>query len=193
MVRIAAFGGSAGSFETFGKILPTLPQGLGTAYVFLTHLPRTHVSQIPELFAKYTPMPVYCADAHRDVEADSLYVIAPQTFLFLQGDRLIPRKRMPSDTNQAVNFFFESLAQERGPEAIGILLSGAGSDGTRGLGAIRARRGRAFTQDPATAPFTGMPRSAIRAGVAGQIFSPEQLAFHLFQTLQKPRASFLAS
>jgi two-component system, chemotaxis family, CheB/CheR fusion protein len=184
MVKIVAFGGSAGSFETFGEILPTLPTGLALAYVFITHLPRTHVSQIPDLFAKFTEMPVYCADAHRNVEPDSLFVIAPQTFLFLKGNRLVPQTRRPEDTNQAVNYFFESLAAERGPEAVGVVLSGAGSDGTRGLRAIREAGGATFTQDPATARFAGMPRSAVRAGVAGQVFSPDQLAFHLFRSLR---------
>lgn len=183
MVRIAAFGGSAGSFEPFEKILPTLPTGLGTAYVFITHLPRTHVSQIPALFSKFTEMPVYCADAHREVEPDALYVIAPHTFLFLEGDRLQPRKRLPEDTNIAVNHFFESLARERGPQAVGMVLSGAGSDGTRGLRAIREAGGTTFAQDPSTARFTGMPNAAIRAGVVNQICSPDQVAFHLFRAL----------
>lgn len=186
MVRIAAFGGSAGSFEIFSSILPTLPTGLGAAYVFVTHLPRTHVSQIPDLFSKYTAMPVRCADKHHLVEPDSLYVIAPHTFLYLRGDKLHPRPRRPEDTNQSVNFFFESLAEARGPEAVAMVLSGAGSDGTRGLSAVRTAGGKTLAQDPTTARFTGMPRSAIRAGVVDHICSPDQVSFHLFRSLRKP-------
>ncbi|RYZ99235.1 MAG: hypothetical protein EOP11_19730, partial [Proteobacteria bacterium] len=91
MAKIVAFGGSAGSFEAFEEILPSLPQGLGVAYVFITHLPRTHISHIPTLFSKHTAMEVHCTDRPLSPEEDHLYVIAPHTFLFLENGRLAPR------------------------------------------------------------------------------------------------------
>ncbi|RZA09412.1 MAG: chemotaxis protein CheB [Proteobacteria bacterium] len=188
MLKIVGFGGSAGSFEAFEEILPTLPQGLNAAYVFITHLPRTHVSHIPTLFSKHTPMEVHCTDRALDLKADHLYVIAPHTFLCLEGNQLKPREREPGEPNRAINTFFTSLAKERGKDAVAVLLSGAGSDGALGMVRVRDAGGTNFTQNPPSAKYLSMPRTAMRLKAAGQLFTPDQLAFHLFRELS-PKVS----
>lgn len=181
MVRIAAFGGSAGSFEVFCRILPWLPPG--PAYVFVTHLPRTHVSAIPKLFSRFTTMKVHCADSRGPVQANSLYVLAPHTFLYLREDGLAPQPRAQGAPNRAINYFFESLCAVQGNQAIGILLSGGGHDGKAGCQCIRASGGLTLAQNPQTAAFGTMPRHAIQAGAICEVLEPEAIPTRLAQLL----------
>ena len=184
MVKIAAFGGSAGSFEVFREILPRLPQGVGAAYVFVTHLPRTHVSEIPKLFSRHTTMEVLCADSAREVQPDTVYVLAPHTFLYMRKEGLVPEHRPASVPNRAINHFFQSLCASQRENAIGILLSGGGYDGKDGCECIRAHGGITIAQEPESAKFPTMPKHAINAGVISEVLPPEAIPIRLAQLLR---------
>jgi two-component system, chemotaxis family, CheB/CheR fusion protein len=111
---------------------------------------------------------------------DRLYVIAPNTTLTLGGGVLHLRSRDPAERpHRPVDAFFHSLAQERGPNAIGIILSGSGSDGAKGIQAVKQAGGITVGQDESSALLYGMPNSAIRTGCVDFILSPGDIALEL--------------
>ncbi len=193
MVKIAAFGGSAGSFEVFCRLLPWLPQGLGAAYVFVTHLPRTHISEIPKLFSRHTTMEVLCADSAREVRPDTVYVLAPHTFLFLRKEGLVPEHRPAGAPNRAINHFFQSLCANQQQNSIGVVLSGGGHDGIDGCECIRAHGGITIAQSPESAQFSTMPKYAINAGVISEVLPPEAIPLRIAQLLRPEKTLSLVS
>ncbi|RYZ99060.1 MAG: hypothetical protein EOP11_19905, partial [Proteobacteria bacterium] len=115
------------------------------------------------------------------------------TFLFLENGRLAPRQRAAGEPNHAVNSFFSSLAREQGESAVAVLLSGAGSDGAAGMAKVRDAGGTTLTQNPTSAKYPSMPRAAMRVKAAGQLFTPDQLAFYLYRHLAPKVAARQAS
>ncbi len=168
---VVGIGASAGGLEAFTQLLKHLPSDSGMAFVLIQHLDPTHTSFLREALAGATAMPVTQAEEGVVVERDHVYVIPPNADIALVDGRLSLSPR-PEDGRRAhlpVDFFFRSLAAERGSHAIGVVLSGTASDGTEGLEAIKAADGITFAQDPGSAKFGGMPRSAIDAGVVDSL------------------------
>src|SRR4051812_17267011 len=135
------------------------------AFVVIQHLDPTHGSMLAEALAPATTMKVATAVSGMRVEPGHVYVIPPNHDLALDENSLVlvPREKSRK-LHLAIDFFFRSLAEQRGAQAIGVVLSGSGTDGTEGLRAIRAEGGITFAQDPSTARFSEMPRAAITAG-----------------------------
>jgi two-component system CheB/CheR fusion protein len=135
------------------------------AFLIVQHLDPARASMLAEILDKKASMPVVEVGAGMSIAPDHAYIIPPNTLLSLDGDTLHlqprPEGRQPP---MPVDFLFQSLATQRGPNAVGIVLSGTGSDGTRGLQAIKAAGGITLAQEEASATFPGMPRSAIEAG-----------------------------
>ncbi|GAC1462236.1 MAG: hypothetical protein PVSMB2_25980 [Ktedonobacteraceae bacterium] len=177
---IVGIGASAGGLEAFRAVLHALPDDTGMAYVFVQHLAPTHETHLPELLARETQMPVHEAREGMDIRANHVYVIAPNTDMTLSKGvlRLQPRTESRGQ-HLSVDTFLQSLAESRASGAIGVILSGAAADGTRGLQAIKAAGGMTFAQDPTTAQFSSMPHSAITAGCVDFIGSPEAIAREL--------------
>ena len=172
---IVGIGGSAGGFEAAMELLRNLPAKSGMAFVIVQHLDPHHASRLPELLGKVTAMPVI-AVSHRTIpEPNKVYVQPPNKCIILkQGAlRLIRRKER---VNLGIDHFFESLADERGARAIGVVLSGTGTDGTAGLRAIKAAGGITFAQDGKSAKFDAMPRNATRAGFVDSVLPPQKIA-----------------
>jgi two-component system CheB/CheR fusion protein len=135
---------------------------------------------------RYTPsgkaaeFPVEQAREGAKIFPDHLYVITPNTTLTLGGGVLHLRNRDPAERpHRPVDTFFHSLAQERGANAIGIILSGSGTDGAKGIQAVKQAGGITFAQDKSSALFYGMPNSAIRTGCVDFILSPGDIAQEL--------------
>lgn len=167
---IVAIGGSAGGFEAFERFFAGIPPDTGMAFVVIQHLDPTHASLLAELLQHATTMPVREAADGTRVEPDTIYVIPQNTDLSIHdgllhiGEPLAPRGvRMPVDS------FFESLATEMGDRSIGVIVSGMGTDGTLGLRAIKEASGVVMAQDPETAKYDGMPRSAIGTGLVDYV------------------------
>jgi len=185
---VVAIGASAGGLEAITQLLKHLPPQSGMAYVFIQHLDPRHSSQLPEMLGRSTSMPVIEASSNRQIEPDRVYVLPPNAQLtitrgaLLLADRSLADRRPP----RPIDLFFESLAQERGQMAIGVVLSGTGSDGTLGLTAIKAAGGVTFAQDELSAQFAGMPSSAIQAGVADFVLPPEAIAEKLVTLPRHP-------
>ena len=177
---IVGIGASAGGLESFSELLARVPADTGMAYVFVQHLDPGHASLLVEILSKRVRFPVEQAREGVKILPDRLYVIAPNTTLTLGGGVLHLRSRDPAERpHRPVDAFFHSLAQERGPNAIGIILSGSGSDGAKGIQAVKQAGGITFAQDESSALFYGMPNSAIRTGCVDFILSPGDIALEL--------------
>jgi two-component system, chemotaxis family, CheB/CheR fusion protein len=144
------------------QVLAHLPAGIGLALVLVQHLDPTHTSLLPELLARATPLPVRQVQDGMAVAPGQLYVVPPNVTMTIAGGvlRLAPRLEAPGPY-MPIDHFFRSLAQDQGSRAIGVILSGTGSDGALGLHEIKDRGGISLVQDAQTAKFAGMPHSAI--------------------------------
>jgi PAS domain S-box-containing protein len=173
---VVGIGASAGGLDAFRKLLTGMPADGGMAFVLVPHLDPTHESLMAVLLARSTTMPVVEAREGMPVEAGRVYVLPPNKYMTIGAGRLhltgpVERSELPT----SIDLFLRSLAEDQGERAIGIVLSGTGSHGTLGLKAIKAAGGMAMVQDPRTAEYSDMPRSAIAAGLADYILPPEQM------------------
>ena len=187
---IVGIGASAGGLEAFSELLRNLPPQTGMAFVLVQHLDPHHESILADLLANYTRMPVIQVQDDVRVEPDRVYVIPPNaTMAIADGVLRISRPAQQlSHQRRAIDTFFTSLAESMHSRAIGVVLSGAASDGTLGLKAIKAEGGITFAQD-ASAKFDGMPRSAIAAGSVDFVLSPRRIAEELATIAHHPLAA----
>jgi two-component system, chemotaxis family, CheB/CheR fusion protein len=142
---------------------------------------------LAEIISKATKMPVDEVRAGIRIKPNRVYVIPPRAFMAITAGifKLTPRSK-ESGQHLSVNFFLRSLAEERKSGAIGVILSGTGADGTLGLEGIKAEGGITFAQDPATAKYDGMPRSAIDSGCVDFILPPKEIAQELHRIRRHP-------
>ncbi|MEO7019102.1 MAG: chemotaxis protein CheB [Ktedonobacteraceae bacterium] len=184
---IVGIGASAGGLEAFRALLRYLPVNNGMAYVFVQHLDPTHESLLTPLIARATQMEVCEVSSRMVVEADHVYVIAPNTDLHLdQGVLTLLPATTTRGQHLSINTFLCSLAENRATQAIGVLLSGMGSDGTVGLKAIKEHGGATMAQDARSASFPMMPQSAIASGCVDFIGSSEEIAKELTRISHQP-------
>ncbi|MGB9475428.1 MAG: chemotaxis protein CheB [Candidatus Udaeobacter sp.] len=172
---IVGIGGSAGGFEATMELLRHLPSRTGMAFVIVQHLDPHHGSRLPNLLGKATSMPVSEITGTTVPKPNEVYVQPPDKCVIAKNGKLTLVRRTQR-LNLAIDHFFESLAEECGSQAIGIVLSGTGSDGTAGLRAIKAAGGLTFAQTEASAKFDAMPRSAIRSGFVDIVLPPDAIA-----------------
>src|SRR5437773_5757292 len=172
---IVGIGGSAGGFEAAMELLQNLPPRTGMAFVIVQHLDPHHASRLPNLLGKMTAMPVREVAGTTTPKPNTVYVQPPNKCVIAKDGALTLVHRTER-LNIAIDHFFESLAEERGSRAIGIVLSGTGSDGTAGLRAIKAAGGLTFAQTVESAKFDAMPRSAIRSGFVDLVLPPHEIA-----------------
>src|SRR5689334_21555696 len=144
---IVGIGGSAGALEAFSILLQHLPPNLGMAYVYIQHLSPSHKSFLPEIFQRKTSMKVLKAKNNMPVEKNKVYVMPAKNFIHISDGKLKLEPIQKSNKLHAIDYFFNSLAPLYKENAIGIILSGTGSDGTSGLMAIKAEGGITFAQD----------------------------------------------
>jgi two-component system CheB/CheR fusion protein len=173
---IVGIGASAGGLEALELFLANLPPQSGMAFVIVQHLDPSHKGMLVELLRRKTTIPIEEIADGQTVLVDHAYVIPPNRGLSIDGGRLRllaapepPRARLPID------FFFRSLAEDQKECAVGVILSGTGTDGTLGLRAIKEKAGAVFVQAPVSAKFDGMPRSAIDAGLADVVAPAQEL------------------
>ncbi|WP_052430154.1 chemotaxis protein CheB [Sporocytophaga myxococcoides] len=173
---IIGIGASAGGLEAIMEFFDNLKLEVNAAFVIIQHLSPDYKSMMPQLLSKHTKMQIFEAQEDIIIEPGCIYVITPSRNITLSSNRLKLHKKVAGKIpNMAIDIFFKSLADERGPNAIGVVLSGTGSDGTKGLEEIRNAGGLAVVQDPLTAKFDGMPRNAIDTGNADMILAVSQM------------------
>lgn len=166
VTRIVGLGASAGGLEALEQFLAHVPLASGLAYVVVQHLDPTQKAMLTELLQRATSMPVNEATASMRVEPNMVYVIPPNTELTVVDGRLhLAEPVQPRGLRLPIDLLFCSLARDQGERAIGVVLSGMGADGTLGLQAIKSQGGLTLAQEPASAQFDAMPKSAIASGI----------------------------
>ncbi len=183
---IVGIGASAGGYEAFLRLIGPLPADTGMAFVLVQHLDPHHESKLTELLGRSTTLPVKEARNGMRIHPDHIYVMPPNVSMSLAGDLFRFQARKGGQLHLPIDYFFRSLAEERPDRAIGIVLSGTGTDGTFGLQAIKGGGGITFAQDGKTAKYFGMPGSAIAAGCVDLVMDPESIARELGRIARHP-------
>jgi chemotaxis methyl-accepting protein methylase len=182
---IVGIGASAGGLEALELFLAHVPQGSGMAFVIVQHLDPTHKGIMPELLQRITAMEVFQVTDRMKVNPDCVYVIPPNKDMsILHGVLHLFVPSAPRGLRLPIDSFFRSLADDRQERSIGVILSGMGSDGTLGLRAIKEKGGVCLAQEPASAKFDSMPRSAIEAGLADLVAPAENLPARIMDFLR---------
>jgi two-component system CheB/CheR fusion protein len=174
--RIVGIGASAGGLEAFEEFFRHMPTDSGLAFVLVPHLDPSHGSLLSEILQRSTTMQVVEAKDQVEVRPNCIYVIPPNHNMEIyQGKLQLSVPTVPRGQRLPIDGFLRSLAEDRQENAVGIILSGTGTDGTLGLRAILGMGGLALVQEPSTAKYDGMPSSAIRSGYATLVLPPEKM------------------
>ena len=173
---VVGIGASAGGLEAIKTLFDAMPDDPGLAVVLIQHLDPTKRSYTPELLVRHTTMQVAQVDDEPVVKPNRVYVIPPGKYLSISNGELhLSEPAEPRGQRRAVDFFLRSLAEDQKQRAVGVILSGTGTDGTLGIKAIKRQGGMVIAQEPATAAHDGMPRSAINTGVVDYVLPPEEI------------------
>lgn len=187
LFSIVGIGASAGGFEAASELISHLPKDTGMAFVVIQHLASDHPSQLADLLQRNSQMPVTEAHHKQAVLPDNIYVIPPNVTMTLAGGEFkLVKRRSNEIPPMPVDHFLRSLAEQHQDRAVGVVLSGTGTDGTLGLDEIKGLGGVTFAQDEATAKFFGMPGSAIAARAVDFVLSPKGIAEQLVRLAQHP-------
>lgn len=182
---IVGVGASAGGLEAFTKLLEGLPDDTRMAFVFIQHLAPGQESMLTDILSRSSKMPVHKVQNDMPVKPNNVYVIPPDVSMTI-SDRVLKLQREVARMHRPVDQFLISLAQDVKNLAIGVILSGTGTDGTEGLKAIYAEGGITFAQEEDTAKYPGMPHSAVSAGIVNFVLSPEKIADELARIGKHP-------
>ena len=178
---IVGLGGSAGSLKSFKEFLDALPPDTGMAFVFVSHIYPEANSQLRQILSRRTKMPTIMVTEDTEVAANTVYVIAPDTDLYTNGNMLVVSS--PTTRNEQVDIFFTSLAESQGRHAIGIIFSGYDGDGALGCERIKANGGVTFAQDGAE--VTHMPHEARLHGFIDFVMLPKDIPAALKKISEK--------
>lgn len=175
--HIAGMRASAGALEGFEQFFRNMPSDSGIAFILVPHLAPTHKSIMVELIKRCTKMEVVEAKDGLPVEPNCIYVIIPPNndLAILHGRLQLIEPVAPRGQRHPIDYFLRALAEDQGERAICIILSGAGTDGTIGLKAVKCNGGMVMVQDLASAKYEGMPRSAIDTGMVDYILPPDKM------------------
>ncbi len=175
---IVGIGASAGGISAFEAFFSGMPADTdpGMAFVLVQHLSPDHKSILTDLIRRYTRMQVFEVEDGMEVRPNCAYIIPPgRDMAFLGGSLQLLKPSAPRGQRLPIDFFFRSLAQDQRERAIGIVLSGTGSDGTLGIRAIKGEGGMVMVQDPDSTEYDGMPRSAIATGMVDYQLPPAKM------------------
>ncbi len=195
-ICVVGLGASAGGLEALDAFFDAMPGSSGMAFVVIQHLSPDYKSLMAELLAKHTEMTVTRAEEGMTVEPHRVYIIPPRKNLRMFHGKLLlsDQERNERGINLPIDVFLSSLAEDQGEKAVGIVLSGTGSDGARGIRSIKEAGGTVLVQAPDTARFDGMPRAAMSTGMADFVLPvaempPRLLAFATHPYVARPPRS----
>jgi len=170
---IIAIGASAGGLEAIHEFFDHMSEKTDASFVIIQHLSPDHKSLLVELVSRHTEMQVFEAEDQLEVRKNCIYVIPNNKFITIQNRKLLLTQKVPMKVpNNAIDVFLYSLAQDCKNQAIAVVLSGTGSDGTKGIEAVKEAGGLVLVQDPSTAKFDGMPNNAIGSGNVDHVLPP---------------------
>jgi two-component system, chemotaxis family, CheB/CheR fusion protein len=179
---VVGIGASAGGLEAIEQFFSQMPVESNIAFVIIQHLSPDYKSYMSELLSRYTDMNVFQIENEMEIMPGCVYLNPPKYAVKISKGRFILVDQEPlQKINLSIDFFFDSLAQNLGEKVIGIILSGTGSDGTRGCRSIKEAGGIIIAQSLNTAKFTGMPKSVISTNICDYILSPDKMPDKLLQ------------
>lgn len=185
---VVGIGASAGGLEAVGELVRNLAPA-GMTYVVVQHLAPDHESVLTQLLARGAQLQIVTATDGMVLEPDRVHVIPPNADLTIaDGIVQLVRPASPRSPHLPIDELFRSIAADSGPLAIGVVMSGTGSDGTVGLQAIKAAGGLTFVQEPGTARYDGMPRNALATGAPDYCLSPKEIAAELGRISKRPES-----
>jgi two-component system CheB/CheR fusion protein len=175
---IVGIGASAGGLAAFESFFSGMPADVnpGMAFVLVQHLAPDHTSILTDLIRRYTRMTVFEVEDGMAVQPDCVYIIPPnRDMAFINGTLQLLEPAAPRGQRLPIDFFFRSLAQDQHERAIGVVLSGTGSDGTLGIRAIKGEGGMVMAQKPESTEYDGMPCNAIATGLVDFELTPAEM------------------
>ena len=183
---VVGIGSSAGGLEALEAFFGKVPPECGLAFVVIQHLDPERKGMMVELLQRRTPIPVTQATDGETIQPNHIYIIPPNADMsILHGNLHLMEPLERRGQRLPIDFFFRSLAADRGRQSMGVLLSGMGSDGSLGLRAIHEQAGATFVQDPRSAAFPSMPNSAISAGYADVVAPVDELPARIMTFLHR--------
>ncbi|HMG21686.1 MAG TPA: chemotaxis protein CheB, partial [Kofleriaceae bacterium] len=174
--RIVGIGASAGGLEALEQLFDALPPDTGMAFIVVQHLSPDFRSLMDELISRHSEMPVVVAEDNMPVHANHIYLMPPRKQMIIRDRHLVLTDKEPQAFTLPIDTFFRSLAQDVGDQAVAVVLSGSGSDGSRGVVEIKRAGGLVLTETAASAKFDSMPLSAAATGVVDHSHAPRDLA-----------------
>lgn len=191
---VVGIGASAGGLEALRPMVTSLPALSNMAYVVVQHLSPKYRSLLAQLLGRETEIKIEEIKDGMVVEKNTIYITPPNKDVLIKNSTLRLRKpSSPVGPKPSVNAFFVSLSEDKGEHAIGIILSGTGTDGAHGIRALKANAGYTIVQDPETAKYDGMPKSAIATGCVDRLTTPEKIGMELASIAQFPRLAMQKS
>ncbi len=191
---VIAIGASAGGLEAIHEFFDHMPANSGFTFIVIQHLSPDYKSLLVELVSKHTHMKVFEATNDMVVQQDCVYIIPNKKLMTIKGNKLkLADKLKDKAPNTAIDTFLVTLAKDRKDKAIAVILSGTGTDGTRGIEVIKECGGMVIVQEPSTAKFDGMPNSAITSGNADFILPPSKMHVELYNYLSQEPVKALES
>jgi PAS domain S-box-containing protein len=173
---IVAIGASAGGLEAYKELMENTPTNTGAAYVLIPHLSPNHKSVLDEILSHHTKMPVIQVDTTSEIKPNHVFIVPPNRNLKISSDGLHPTTIKSSDkTNKPIDFFLRSLAKAHREKSICIILSGALTDGSAGVRAIKEEGGLVIVQTPDSAKHSSMPESAINTGLVDMVLPTQEM------------------
>lgn len=180
-------GASAGGLEALQEFFTFMPSDLGVAFIVVQHLSPDFKSMMPELLKKHTKMPIVSAVDGLTVKRDEIYLMPARTNMSISDGKLVLAEKSDNGESQLqIDMFLSAMASDQKHRAVGIVLSGTGSDGTRGIKALKERGGLVIVQEPSSAKFDGMPISAYNTGLADMLLPPKEIGSSLAGFVNHP-------
>lgn len=185
---IVGIGASAGGLNALEHFFDNMPTDSGMAFVIIQHLSPDFKSLMDDLLSRHTSMNIHRVTSGIALQPNSIYLIPPKTMMTIREEKLYLTEKVASQHLELpIDIFFNSLAEDAGGRAIGIILSGTGSDGSRGILSVHNNGGLVLVQSPESSQFDGMPRTAIASGVCDFILAPDRMPHMLVEYAVSPQ------
>ncbi|NJM15665.1 MAG: chemotaxis protein CheB [Bacteroidales bacterium] len=172
---VVGIGASAGGLDALRLLFESLPHDTGMAFIIVQHLSPTFKSLMDELLARYTQMPIVPAADGIQIKPNHIYLNPKEKNILCRDGKILHLDKDHSyPLNLPIDIFFHSLGHDLEHKAIGVILSGTGTDGSRGIGTIKEAGGTVIVQEPSSAQFDGMPVTAINSQLSDYVLKPEK-------------------
>ena len=189
-VFVIGVGASAGGLEALERFFGAIPENINCAFVVVQHLSPDYKSMMNKLLERVTHIPITIIKNNTDITTNTIYLNPPRKNVTISGNKLFLQEQVENFLHLPIDAFFTSLGNDKKRLSIGVILSGTGRDGSKGIKAIKDNAGLVLTQDLKSAKFPGMPQSAILTGNVDYSFKPEELSKVIVHYLAHVRSNY---